>query len=68
MAEPRGVLDFFSAEETPVVPLILARVDTACVDIEQFISEYCQYFEGEMLFLPFTELDPTGLHQVTGQE
>src|SRR5262245_53319334 len=47
-------------EETPSVPLIVARIQAPTQDLDQFVAQYCRYFGVDVVFLPTEGLQPPG--------
>jgi len=47
-------------EDTPQVPLIVARIQAPTVDLDEFVAQYCRYFGFDVVFLPTEGLQPPG--------
>jgi hypothetical protein len=47
-------------ENTPLVPLIVIRVEAPTASIDEFVAQYCRYFGSEIMFLPTEGFQPTG--------
>src|SRR5262249_40939277 len=47
-------------EETPSVPLIVARIQAPTQDLDEFVRQYCRYFGVDVVFLPTAGLRRPG--------
>jgi hypothetical protein len=47
-------------ENTPLVPLIVIRVEAPTASIDEFVAQYCRYFGSEIMFLPTEGFQPAG--------
>jgi hypothetical protein len=47
-------------QETPLVPLIVVRIQADTADVEEFLDRYSRYFGAEVVFLPTEGIQPPG--------
>jgi hypothetical protein len=47
-------------EETPVIPLIVARIVATTAEVDDFVEQYCRYFTADVVFVPTEGLQPPG--------
>src|SRR5258708_12906339 len=50
----------FSQEDTPIIPLIVMRIEAPTRDLDEFIGHYCRYFAQDVMFLPTEGFQPPG--------